>query len=617
MKPYDPDKMRALDPALAEKVEAAMARKAEVNAPTEKAPEARCEAPSPPEPPKARLSFHEAPQDASGQPEPSPEPPRAAEAAEDDCGAPQRPKDGDGYQEPLLPPEAMEIDGQGDLYGGGGSVAPAPEEESEEESEVDALLAKLQRSFAFEESVLPDCKRSAEELSLPTWQHKSTRRKDEVFEHPAEHDAELRAMSDRELADAWGWVTKRRYRGLSERDQSVQREVYARSLGLLDLYGLGRHPAVSAMLEEALRSQGCRSAVALYIVGLLELMLVRGRMALRMSAADAHVTKGCAASTWWAAVARLEDIGILQRVRTSKPGEHGPAPVQRSTNLYVLGPWWFEGDTPMATPLAQTVALLGKCTRQEDSPAARAALRKTRNARKARRRAVNTRNRDRNRRRHRALPPRVTSTPEVERVTEVLAREYEETAKTMAEQACTQRARALMEGNLDAVSVGLGETPPPEAQTVPSEALEAAAVAQVEAVNRGEPAGDRLRHELVRARTGLRVARRASAQLVNCRPVSERQSRRGRPKEKILSSATPPLPSPEFPKPPTPVPKALPSNGDNLPSTNPLLGDRARALDEDRPDKSNRPASLQDDPIVQQAFMASYGRPMSKQEPAR
>ena len=577
MKPYDPDKMRRLDPALASKVEEAMARKAEDKARAEKAAEALCDAPSPSEPPRPPLSFHSAPGDAPGRPEPPSRSRRPAEADEGGCEAPQRPRGIEGFQEPLLAPEAMEIDGQGDLFGGGGSVAPAPDDRSEE-SEVDALVSKLQGSLALEG--VPDCKRSAEELSLLTWRDKSTRREDEAFEHPPEFDDELRAMPDKKLAEAWGWLTKRRYRGLSERDQAVQREVYARSFGMPDLYGLGRQPAVSAMLEDVLRSQGCRSGVALYIASLLEKMIQQGRMALRLSAADARVLKGCAASTWWAAVAQLEGMGILERVHTAKPGEYGSAPVQRSTNLYVLGPWWFEGSTPGTTPLAELGGLMDKCTRQKDSRAARAALRKTRSARKARRRAVNARNRDRNRRRHHALPPKVTSTREVERVTEVLAREHEEATKAAALHDSRKRAQALMEGNLEAARAGLGETTPPEVQAPSSEALEAAAVAQVQAVNRGEPGGDGLRLELVRARTGIRVARRASVPLGNCRPVSERQSRRGRREEEFNPIETPPLPSLTYPKPPTPIPKTPRSNvGDKPSCSKTSLGDRARALD--------------------------------------
>ena len=511
----------------------------------------------------------------------------------------------------------MEIDGQGDLFGGGGSIAsPCPADESEEESDgaVDALVEALQGSLAFEDSK-PDCKRSAEELSLPTWHHKSTRREDAEFEHAAEHAVELRAMNDNELAEAWGWVTKRRYRGLSERDQGVQREVYARCLGLLDLYGLGRQPAVSAMLEEVLRSQGCRSAVALYIVGLLELMLVRGRMALRMSAADAHVLKGCAASTWWAAVARLEALGIVQRVRTVKPGEHGPAPVQRSTNLYVLGPWWFEGDVPNATPLAQTLGLLAKCTRREESRAAQAAQRQTLSPRKARRRAANTRSRDRNRRRHRALPPRVTSTPEIVRVTEVLARERQAAEEAAVKQESFERGQALMRGDLEAASARLGDGAAPEVLSPPFEALEAAAVAEVEAVNQGRPRTGALRRELVRARPGSEAGQPASRPLVNCRPVSGRQSRRERPKEEFFSiRRSPPPPPAAQPTPPAhqhPPPKTA---GDRSPRTSGFLGDRARALDEgERPGSppwNEEPASMQADPIIQRAFLASFGYPM-------
>lgn len=624
MKTYDPDKMRRLDPALADKLEAAMARKAEA---AERAPERPEEPPSPPAASGARLSLDSAPQEAPA-PSEAPEEPRPPREAGEGPREPERPGFAEGYQEPLLPPEAMEVDGQSDLFGGGGSVAP-PEPPSEAEAdpaEVDALMAKLQGTLPFEEG-LPDCKRSAEELSLLAWQDKSTRREDEAFAHPAELDAELRGMSDRDLGEAWGWVTKRRYRGLSERDQAVQREVYARCIGMPDLYGLGRQPAVSALLREVLRSQGCRSGVALYVVALLELMLVRGRMALRLSASDAYTLQGCAASTWWAAIGRLEGLGILQRVRTSKPGEHGSAPVQRCTNLYVLGAWWFEGrkdkhgdPVPGTTPLEQALGLLRKCVRREDSPAATAALRQTLRPRRARRRAVNTRNRDRNRRRCRALPPRVASTPEVARAADVLARARQEDEAAAAKERDRQRARALMDGKLEAALVSGELIPPPEVRPQPSDALEAAAVAQVAQANRGEPEGGALRQELARALTRPEPP---AAPKVNCRPVFGRQSRRGRPKEKFSFSNSD-LRPPTSCHPPTPKPPSSTSQrnaGDKSPSSKAGLRARARALDGGGPEKSIRkndePASLQDDPIVQQAFLASFGRSMSKPEPAR
>jgi len=639
MKRRDLEKLRRLDPEMARQFEEQVLSKRGANASTEapgEPPEAsaglpQCEgaeraALAAEEAEGASLAAHtvdaplrpsqEAQDDAESPPPPSDQPDRAED--EDACGEPGRPGFAEGWQESLpLPPEAYEDgDGQRVLPGVAGSVAPEIEDESEaKESEVDALLAKLQTALPFEEET-PDCKRSAEELSLLAWQDKSTRREDEVFELPAEYDAELRCMSDAELGEAWGWVTKRRYRGLSSRDQAVQREVYARSLGLLDLYGLARQPAVSARLEEVLRAQRCRSSVALYVVALLELMLVRRRLALRLSASDAHTLKGCAASTWWAAIGRLETLGILQRVRTSKPGEHGPAPVQRSTNLYVLGPWWFEGKKnrhgepiPGTTPLEQGLGLLDKCTRKEDSPAAAAAMRETLRPRRARRRAVNTRNRDRNRLRHRALPPRVATTPDVARAADVLARARLAELEVAKEARDLRRAQALMSGDLTAVEhqeEPVTEVAPAES----SERAEDAAVAQVARVNRGMPEGGDLRREVTRMR--LRAPSPSSREEVNCRPEIGRQSRRGKPKEKFFLEPPPPSLRPAASQTQDPPPRTKAGDNSTRPTVN--LRVRAQALDggssNDRFRQRDEPASLQDDPIIRQAFVATFGHSM-------
>jgi len=281
MKRRDRDKLHRLDPALASQLEGVLARReAEAETPAE-VPESCCDAaeagqvpteeagPAPSTPTEASGSNHEEPV-ALAPEEPPESPVEAPEPAGDPGGPPnpvepEEPSEGprapsstdvvdaphrgsygepiaEGYQEPLLPPEEFEVDGQTRLFSGG-SIAPAKPEPEASAEEVDALLAKLQRALPFEDGdKLPDCKRSAEELSLLTWQEKSTRREDETFEHPPELDAELRGMSDPKLGEAWGWMSKRRYRGLSDRDLAVQREVYARSLGMLDLYGLDRQP---------------------------------------------------------------------------------------------------------------------------------------------------------------------------------------------------------------------------------------------------------------------------------------------------------------------------------------------------------------------------------------
>jgi len=617
--PYDPKKMRRLDPELAEKLERVLADKAKAKATADTSAD--------------RVS--QGARDAGTPESPAtPSCPAEAPTASSEASPPLSERSANlslSFQKPV---DASE----------GGAALPASEEgaatagssrseASPSASEVSQAreVADLVASLATDNEVIPDCKRSAEELSLPTWQTKSSRREDAEFGLPAEFDEELRAMTDAELGSAWGWLTKRRYRGLSSRDLAVQQEVYARCLGILDLYGLGRQPTVSAMLEEALRSQGCRSGVALYIIALQELMLVRGRMALRLSASEAYALKGFSPSAWWAAVARLETMGILQRVRSVKPGEHGPAPVQRCTNLYVLGPWWFAGrkdkdGEPVqgTTPLELSLGLLELCVRREESPAATAALRRTLRPRRERRRARNSYNRDRNRRRHRGLPPRVTSTPEVVRAADVLARARRAQEEAVAESWNRRRAQAVMRGDLE--GVGMGEAPP---LPVPpcSRAAEVAAERQVAEVNRGEPVGAHLRQELAQMGGAARLPSRLHSEFANCRPVFGWQSRRGKPKEKTTSSElTSPSPrttrlSEQSPDNPTHTPQDPVSRtkaGDKSTKTNALLGARTRALDGDGPTHAseNAPdtASLQDDPIIREAFLASYGRPMSSRK---
>ena len=495
--------------------------------------------------------------------------------------------------------------------------SPTPPSQLGEEPAVRAVQALVARLV--EEQ--PDCKRTAEELSLSAWRTKSNRREGEAFALPPEFDVELRAMSDSELGIAWGWVTKHRYRGLSARDEAVQREVYARSLSIADLYGLARQPAVSAMLEETLRGQGCRSAIALYVCALLELMIAKGRLAVRISAAEAHVLKGCAASSWWAAIRKLQEMGILIRVRSSKPGAHG-VPVQRCTNLYQLGPWWFAGalntggdPIPGTTPLELVVGLLGLVQRQKPSAAATAATERGLRGRRARRRSRNQASRDRNRRRYAALPPKVVTTREVERVVNGLARERQMQLEAAAASETRQRAQALLQGELAGVRVGeAGAAPEPLFEdTAP---LEAAAVNQVARLNRGLAEGMELRREVARRRGIRSLPSSHRSDIVNCRPESSRQSRRGKLSEKN-SIAPPlsersitktPLPQTSHERPPPPDPHTPTKAGDKWGTSTVATRTDARALDEIA--RSAQRSDRLVDTAIREAFAAMFGHDM-------
>ncbi len=524
MKRADLEKLRRLDPKVAAQLERKLAEREAARA-AEKvgfarpAPLAGQEARAQPRVPEGLYSQRSAaeeapsplvPPTAGGRSEAPNEPEETPQAALDTCEqtqpatapAERRVAEGageasvrvefapEGFQEPLLPPEDFEVDDQTLLFCGG-STAEVEDALEEKPGETDVLLAKLQRALPFEAG-LPACKRSAESQALPTWRERSTRREDEAFAHPPEH-ADLRGMPDAKLGELWGWMSKHRGRGLSARDEAVQREVYARSLGMLDLYGLDWAQGGSAYLREALRKLGTRSEIARTIVALFELMVQRERMALRLSGPDARTLCGWSLSAWWAAVARLEDLGVLRRVGGLKKSEHGEAPVQVDTNLYVLGPWWFASEGKEPTPLQTVLGLFAQReTRQPNREAARAHHRLLQQ-RKERRRASNTTNRDRNRRRHHDLPPKAVTSKAVLRETEALARRRQ--ARDEAQKRGRDRAR--VQAMLRGASFGLGEhqADPPPCPSVSSEAAERAAQSLVRLTNSGLRPNSELLHQ--------------------------------------------------------------------------------------------------------------------------
>ena len=526
MKRRDLEKLRKHDPGLAGQLERVLAKREAAQAAEEPAPvpaedtEARtqpggCEGVcvprgaemAPPSPACSCSAASAAPVRAQEPPEqaPPPEPPAKPAADEDGCEEAPYPFTREGYQEPLLEPEAFEVDDQTLLFCGG-SVAELEDDtedaaEPKATGETDALLAELQEALPFKlgkpgEENLPACKRSAESQALPTWQERSTRREGDAFEHPPEQ-SDVRGLSDAALGERWGWLSKHRGRGLSARDEAVQREVYARCLGVPDLYGLDWNQAGSAYLRETLRKLGSRSEVARTIVALFELMVSRGRIALRLSAPDARMLFGWSLSTWWAAVARLEDLGMLCRVKSIKSGEHGASPVQADTNLYVLGPWWFASAGKDPTPLQTVLGLFAQReTRQPSADAARAHHRLLLQ-RKERRRESNTVNRDRNRRRHHGLPAKATTTKTVLREAEAIAKRRQALEEKRSQGRDQARAQAMLRGE----SFGLGESRPalPPTPAEPSGAAEAAAQAYVSLRNSGLRAAGALLHRESRA----------------------------------------------------------------------------------------------------------------------
>jgi len=224
------------------------------------------------------------------------------------------------------------------------------------------------------------------------------------------------------------------------------------------------------------------------------LVASRGRIALRLSAPDARMLFGWSLSTWWAAVARLEDLGMLCRVKSIKSGEHGASPVQADTNLYVLGPWWFASAGKDPTPLQTVLGLFAQRETREPSAEAARAHHRLLLQRKERRRENNTVNRDRNRRRHHGLPAKATTTKTVLREAEAIAKRRQALEEKRSQGRDQARAQAMLRGE----SFGLGESRSalPPVPTEPSAAAEAAAQAHVGLRNSGlRAAGQQLHRE--------------------------------------------------------------------------------------------------------------------------
>ncbi|MAT07309.1 MAG: hypothetical protein CL424_19950 [Acidimicrobiaceae bacterium] len=540
-----------------------------------------------------------------------------------------QPSNTEGLQPSLFGSQAFEnADGQHEL---GFDDGKRPRAEPEGCGDVvDALLAELQSELSGEGD-LPACKRQAESFAVPTWHERSERSDRPEFEQPPEFEA-MTSMPDKKLALNWGWTLKRRYRGLSKRDKAVQREVYARCLGFSDLHGRDLAPAASAPLREQVRKLGCRSGVAMYIVGLVETAVTQGRMGLRLSAPEFRSLTGHALSVWWYAVGRLESLGIIQRVGTVKGGtkRYGGAPVQKDTNLYVPGPWWFEaGEGETWSPLEAALGLFAKVRRLSSPKAIRMAAKKAHEGlmgnRRKRRRETNTASRDRNRKRHHDLAPKVTSTPEVEAAADALAKHRQAEAQAQEVEDARQRARALMRGE----SVPLGDAAEPQGnnrdpQAAP-DASKAEAVAQavVSLRNAGVKAkrslGSIMRQAVERLGGGSSPPAEDGADVdINCRPNFGRQSRRGRREEELFSSVEP-QPPPKTPtqapdKPPTPfkTPVSRPGAGDKSTPEHPACA-RARALDGKGPDSAGTRltgSALRGPEFFRQAFAGLFGHTM-------
>lgn len=584
MKSRDLDKLRALDPKVAAQLEDVLRRKAEGSSDEASACESaergvvECSEvnESPP------LLRSEVDVSDGGDTTPSRSAPsrlsfRAPESSAEVETPPQRSHDPDARSE--RPPM---------------SAAPSP---NTKKDDVGDLVASARRPLPFnEDAPVPACKRTAESQALPTWHARSTRREHASFDHPAEF-AHVRAFDDAELSKRWGWLCKHRCRGLSDLDQAVQREIYARCLGYRDLYGLRYLPRASAWLVEALRAMGCRSTIAHTLVSLLELSVQRGRWAVRISAPEARSLYGWSLSGWWSAVARLEELGVIGRVRSPKDND-GPEPVQVDTNLYVLGPWWVAAEEGGLAPLQAVVALLDPQSPKNE------VHREVLVRRRERRRETNTATRDRNRRRGHALPPRVVSTRAVVQQVDRIAARVEKVQEREQRSFDLERARLMLRGQR---SPALGERRVlAKAVFVDSSDAEFAAASHVEASNKGESSCVLDAHFGVLRDAVSFLEAQLPSEIATALP-------KGKIDRKKLSLGSPPPPfkantsSQDLPTTARPSSISSTTSSDSSPSQQ-HLGARARALDDasNRRTQARQPFEL----FLRDKFREVYGAEM-------
>lgn len=319
-------------------------------------------------------------------------------------------------------------------------------------------------------------RRRAEEMAPSCWHVRSTR-DDSLVTH-SEETSFLAGLSDRKLALRLGYARKHKHRGLSEVDLAAQDEWRARALGFAYLYGRDREPVAQAWLLAELSELGFRShaAIARRILGLLELAIVKGRNGLCLSAPDYRVLYGGSLSSFWVAVARLEEEGVLERVEMSKPHESGRGPkTHRDANCYVPGPW-------LRKRIPAVLGVQGRCQggHQQEGQHARAALR---GRLKARRRLHMTHVRDRNRERLHGLDPLLFTTPSTEHAVDLLAM----SVVAAAERCVDERVRSMFEGGPVELGASLEDAYEPFLTAEAEQAFGASLEQYLGAVNGGLP----------------------------------------------------------------------------------------------------------------------------------
>jgi hypothetical protein len=244
--------------------------------------------------------------------------------------------------------------------------------------------------------------------------------------------------------------------------------------------------------------------------------------------------------------------------------------------------------------------------------------------RRKRRRETNTASRDRNRKRVHNLPPKVTSTPELEAAVDALAKRRQAEVQAQEAEGARQRARTLMRGE----SVPLGDAAEPQGNRAPLAApdaskAEATAQAVVSLRNAGVKAkrslGSILRHAVERLGAGSSPPAEDVVDVdVNCRPKFGRQSRRGRREEELLSSVEPqpppkaPIPQPDRPPTTLKTPVSRPGAGDKSGPEHPACV-RARALDGKGSDSAGTgltDSAMRGPEFFRQAFAGLFGHVM-------
>jgi len=178
-------------------------------------------------------------------------------------------------------------------------------------------------------------------VGVPVWQVRSSRRDAPQFEHPPELDAQMRSLGDAALVEQWAKVAGLRRAERGERDEALEREVFARCLGYEELISLKQERwSLETVLEQWVHAANVPGGLAFEIVKMLRGVVVARRLALCVSNFKLEAFTSCSDKRWKTALKLLKAAGIVRRVQFSRTK---PA-------LLCPGPWWFEAKSVRGAP---------------------------------------------------------------------------------------------------------------------------------------------------------------------------------------------------------------------------------------------------------------------------